>query len=248
MRQSESTKPVRNIRVTGKTPSKIRNHKIRASSNPRLVNREIHENSVTSFKGRKGQLMSSSKLGKIINEQTSNLLDQKERIQQIYDPSNLILKQSSNNIKISDEFPQIKNKNRTQNKIILNSENRSKNRYSQLQNNLSREILHNSGEWSNKQKKDNSEILARVPEGLMSTEVGRRENLDPEHLSRGKHEPSSQSLLGNIRMNQHRLKKQLVKDNSTMPIKYDTTAVISEEYSNFEDPFTQMYTNSILSG
>ena len=33
-----------------------------------------------------------------------------------------------------------------------------------------------------------------------------------------------------------------------MPIKYDTTAVISEEYSNFEDPFTQMYTNSILSG
>ncbi len=250
MRQSESTKPVRNMKISGKTPSKLRNSKIRASSNPRLGQRDMHSNSSTSFRGRKGQLMSSTKLGKIISEQTSNILEQKERIQQIYDPGNVILKSTASNIKVADEFPSIKNKNlNSASKVILNAENRGKKmRYSQLQSNISREIMHNSGEWSNKQKNENSEILGKIPQGLMSTDVGRRENLGEEDFSGAKNGATSHSLLGNIHPNQHRLKKQLLKDNSTVPIKYDTTAVISEEYSNFEDPFTQMYTNSILSG
>lgn len=194
--------------------------------------------------------MSSTKLGKIISEQTSNILEQKERIQQIYDPGNVILKSTASNIKVADEFPSIKNKNlNSASKVILNAENRGKKmRYSQLQSNISREIMHNSGEWSNKQKNENSEILGKIPQGLMSTDVGRRENLGEEDFSGAKNGATSHSLLGNIHPNQHRLKKQLLKDNSTVPIKYDTTAVISEEYSNFEDPFTQMYTNSILSG
>ncbi|CAI2367643.1 unnamed protein product [Moneuplotes crassus] len=239
MRQSESTKPVRNMRITGRTPSKMRNSKIRASSNPRLGKRDMHSNSSANFKGRKGQLMSSSKLGKIISEQTNNLLEQKERIQQIYDPGNVILKSTASNIKVADEFPSIKNKNlNSASKVIINPDNRGK---------KMREIMYNSGEWSNKQKKD-TEILGKIPQGLMSTEVGRRENLAAEDFSRAKNEATSHSLLGNMHPNEHRLKKQLLKDNSTVPIKYDTTAVISEEYSNFEDPFTQMYTNSILSG
>ena len=84
MRQSESTRPVKNTRITGRTPINKRNPKIRAFSNPRLGSRELHSNSSTTIKGRKGQLMSSSKLGKIISEQTNNLLEQKHRIKQIY--------------------------------------------------------------------------------------------------------------------------------------------------------------------
>ncbi|CAI2369572.1 unnamed protein product [Moneuplotes crassus] len=210
MRQSESTKPARNMRITDKPSSKVRNSKMRANSNPRLGNRDMHSNSSASFKGRKGQLMSSSKLGKIINDQTNNILEQKVRI---LNPGNISKKM----------------------------------RYSQLQYNDSREVLNNSGEWSNKIKV-NTEMFGKIPPGLMSTEVGKRKERGAEDFSRGKKEATSHSLLGNIHPNEHRLKKQLLKDNSTVPIKYDTTAVISEEYSNFDDPFTQMYTNSILSG
>jgi len=142
MRQSESTKPVRNLRGTGRTPNKIKGNKVRASSNPRLGSRDIHYNSSVNIKGRKGQLMSSSRLGKIINEQTSHLLEQKERIKEIYDPNNVILKSGSNNIKVTDEFPLIKNKNlNSASKVALNTEGRGINmRYSQLQSNISRDM------------------------------------------------------------------------------------------------------------
>ena len=252
MRQSESTKPVRNLGVTGRTPNKMENNKGRASSNPRLGGRDMHYNSSASIKGRKGKLMSSSKLGKMISEQTNNLLEQKERIKQIYDPRNVMLKPESNNIKVTDEFPSIKNKNlKIENKVILNNEARGLNmRYSQLQSNISRDKVGNSGEWKGKKNAIlNSEGMGKVPSGLISTEVGRREHLGAEDFSRiQRNEATSHSLLGNLSGNEHKLKEQLLKENSTVPIKYDTTAVISEEYSNFDDPFTQMYTNSILSG
>ena len=250
MRQSESTKPMRNMKITGKIPNKLRNSRIRASSNPRLSSKDMHNNSSVSIKGRKGQLLSSSKLGKIINEQTNNLMEQKERIKQIYDPGNVILKSTTNNIKVADEFPSIKNKNpNSASKVVLNSSNNNL-RYSQLQK-MPKQLMHNSGEWKGKNKHENSatELLIKAPQGLMSTDAGRRENMVAEEFARAaRNDQSSHSILGNLSGNQHKLKKQLTKENSTVPIKYDTTAVISEEYSNFDDPFTQMYSNSILSG
>lgn len=250
MRQSESTKPVRNTKITGRTPSKLRNSKMRASSNPKLGTRELHNSSSASIKGRKGQLMSSSKLGKIINDQTNHLLEQKQRIKQIYNPSNELLMSSASNIKVTDEFPSIKSKNLTSaNKAVKDDRNKSK-RYSQLQNRTN-DSGHNTEEWKGNQTHDqlsNSDIMHKVPEGLMSTDVGRRENIGVEDFARiDRNNVNSHSLLGNLSGAQHKLKKKLSKDNSTVPIKYDTTAVISEEFSNFEDPFTQMYTNSILS-
>lgn len=111
-----------------------------------------------------------------------------------------------------------------------------------------------------------SDLMHRVPEGLMSTDVGRRENMGIDEFARiQRNEATSHSLLGNLSGTDHK-KGRGFKENSTVSInlkkhnlnngyeqslsnmiKYDTTAVISEEYSNFEDPFTQMYTNSILS-
>jgi hypothetical protein len=251
MRQSESTKPVKNTRITGRTPIKQKNPKIRAFSNPRLGTRELHNNSSTSIKGRKGQLMSSSKLGKIISEQTNNLLEQKHRIKHIYNSSNGILIASASNIKVTDEFPTIKNKNPNYaNKALKDDSNTSK-RYSQMQHRTN-DSGHNTEEWKGNQTHDqlsNSDIMHKIPEGLMSTDVGRREDVEVDDFRRiARNESASHSLLGNLSGNQHKLKKKLSNDNSTAPIKYNTTAVISEEYSNFEDPFTQMYTNSILSG
>lgn len=124
-RQSESTKPSRQVRINGRTPSRLRNS--RASSNPRMNSRELHNNSSSSVKGRKGQLMSSSKLSKILSEQANIMFDQKERIKKIYEPINTALKPSSSNIKVSDEFPSIKSKhmpNMTQ--AVFHSDSRGK--------------------------------------------------------------------------------------------------------------------------
>lgn len=115
---------------------------------------------------------------------------------------------------------------------------------------------------------NNSEVLHKVPEGLLSTDVGRRENMGVEEFTRGpRNEATSHSLLGHLSGTDHKIKGRTTKDNATMSIntkkynmphgyeqslsnmiKYDTTAVISEEYSNYDDPFTHLYTNSILSG
>lgn len=110
MRQSESTKPQRNGRMLGKTPSKSKNTKLRASSNPRMMPKDIHNASSTSIRGRKGQLMSSSKIGKIISDQTNALMKQKDRIQRIYEPGKSAVLASSSNIKVTDEFPSINHK------------------------------------------------------------------------------------------------------------------------------------------
>lgn len=110
LRQSESTKPQRDGHIVGKTPNKARNSKMRASSNPRMGSRELHNMSSSSIKGRKGQLMSSSKIGKIINEQTTALMKQRERIKRIYEPDQSAIMASSSNIKVTDEFPSITSK------------------------------------------------------------------------------------------------------------------------------------------
>ena len=49
--------------------------------------------------------MSSSKIDKIISEQSKILNDQRERIRKIYDPKNLGSRLSSSNIRVTDEFP-----------------------------------------------------------------------------------------------------------------------------------------------
>jgi hypothetical protein len=195
--------------------------------------------------------MSSSKLGKIISEQTNNLLEQKHRIKQIYSTGNGILIASAGNIKVTDEFPSIKNKIPNHAHKALKDDSNTSKRYSQMQHRTN-DSAHNTEEWKGNQTNDqlsNSDIMHKIPEGLMSTDVGRREDVEVDDFRRiARNESTSHSLLGNLSGNQHKLKKKLSNDNSTVPIKYNTTAVISEEYSNFEDPFTQMYTNSILSG
>lgn len=156
---------------------------------------------------------------------------------------------------------------------ILTTDNRNKNqRYTQLgSHNQPNDSIHKTGEWKMNETQENmanSEILQKVSEGLLSTDVGRRENIGVEEFTRlPRNEATSHSLLGNLSGTDHKIKGRLSKENSTVSInlkkqvlphgyeqslsnmiKYDTTAVISEEYSNYEDPFTQMYTNSILSG
>lgn len=84
--------------------------RIRAYSNPRMHSKEVHNSSNNSLRGRKGQLMSATKIGKIVVEQNQALVDQREKIRKIYDPKNFGARSSSNNIRVTDEFPVI-NKN-----------------------------------------------------------------------------------------------------------------------------------------
>lgn len=145
----------------------------------------------------------------------------------------------------AEEFPPINNSNQNSaSKVVLNTNTNL--RYSQVQK-MSKELRNKTDTRKSKKENSGKELIRKVPQGLLSTDVSRREDSDDKNRM-ARNEATSHSLLGNLSGNQHKLKKQLTKENSTVPIKYDTTAVISEEYSNFEDPFTQMYTNSILSG
>lgn len=81
LRQSESTKPTRSTNIPSSNPKQLKNSKIRASSNPRLTSTGLNSSSVSNFKANKGHLISSSKIGKnMISDQSSRLLEQKERI------------------------------------------------------------------------------------------------------------------------------------------------------------------------
>lgn len=278
VRQSESTQPMRKSGLANETPKQAKNAKSRASSNPRMNSRDAHNNSSSSLKGRRGQLMSASKLGKIVNgKQAKNSVasNQRERIKKIYNPGNqLVAKHSSNNIMVSDEFPFIqKNNPKSGVNSSLSGDNRTKNmRYGKTHYDpKSSHSINKTGEWKVGKYKEyqlNSEMIKNANAMLPDSEEIRREGGGVDDYVRvQRNEGNSQSLLGNLSGGPN---KNMIgtssRENSTVSIrskknthhpgyeqslsnmiKYDTTAVISEEYSNYEDPFTQMYTNSILS-
>ena len=128
--------------------------RIRAYSNPRMNNKEMHNNSNNSLRGRKGMLMSATKIGKIISEQNQILIDQRERIRKIYDPKNLGTRSGSNNIRVTDEFPNIsKNLETGVNSSFTSDKRNSGQRY-----NLGEKMSYTSnktGEWSKQISKAN---------------------------------------------------------------------------------------------
>lgn len=215
--------------------------------------------------------MSATKIGKIIAEQSNALMDQRERIRKIYDPNNMAARSSSSNIKVTDEFPSINSKNMKNGVSGMNPSFTNDSRHiSQRYNNPNRKTADSMPRSEDKSKPEGnmiySDVKSKEIEG--ATELNRREPIGVEELIRAKrNDGASHSLLGNLSGTENRIAGVTSKENSTVSIKskktnfhngyeqslsnvikYDTTAVISEEYSNFEDPFTQMYTNSILSG
>jgi hypothetical protein len=257
MRQSESTKPNRQSKILGKTPSKMPYNRARASSNPRMGGtKEMHNVSSTSLQNRKGKLMSSSKLGKMITDQNNVIMDQKQRIQKIYEPNRTGMKSSSSNIKVADEFPSINGNSVKKSNHLDDHINKrfGQNGHGKIEDHLNKteeRIINDTSDGM-----INPGTLKMVAEGLMSTEVGRRENAGTDEFGRyAVKDTASHSLLSNMKEMDYKGRRDSSKDNSTFSIntkkqnlaKYDTTAVISEERSNFGDPFTQMYTNTILS-
>jgi hypothetical protein len=268
-RLSESTKPSRPSKVLGKTPSKVRYSRARASSNPRLgSNRENQNMSSSYMKGRKGRLMSSSRLGKIIADQSNAIFEQKERIKKIYEPNSTGLQ--NREYRIPEEFPSINNKH-LQKAVDLANQKIKNPRGAQGSHKKIIEQMNKTEERIISDTSDsmiNPNLLKRVTEGLLSTEIGRRENIGVEEfIHNPRKDATSHSLLGNLEETDYKVRRDSSKDNSTFSInakkhnmmngydpslsnliKYDTTAVISEERSNLDDPFTQMFSNTILTG
>ena len=93
------------------------------------------------------------------------------------------------------------------------SENLNKNqRYVQLHSSNTNDSFTTGPDKKYSKAKDqlnHSEIIQRVPEGLMSTEVGRRENARVEDFARlPRNDATSHSLLGNLSGTEQKLKKQ----------------------------------------
>lgn len=268
-RLSESTKPNRPSKMIGKTPSKSRYSRARASSNPRLGSNRDNQNMNSSFmRGRKGRLMSSSKIGKIIADQSSAMFEQKDRIKKIYEPNSTGLQNREYNIQ--EEFPSINNKHLQKHVDLVNQKSKnprgaqgSHKKIIEQMNKTEERIINDTSD-----SMINPSLLKRVTEGLLSTETGRRENIGVEEfIHNNRKDATSHSLLGNLEETDYKVRRDSSKDNSTFSInakkqnmmngydpslsnliKYDTTAVISEERSNLDDPFTQMFSNTILSG
>ena len=119
-----------------------------------MHNKEVHNSSNNSLRGRKGQLMSATKIGKIVEQQSQIFVDQREKIRKIYDPKNIGARSSSNNIRVTDEFPVI-NKNMD---IGVNSSFTGDMRNSGQRYNLGDRMSHTTnktGDWNKQGSKTN---------------------------------------------------------------------------------------------
>jgi hypothetical protein len=272
-RLSESTKPVRRNGPVGQTPSKSKQSRGRASSNPRTGVRESFNQSATSLKSRKGKMMSATKLNKIVNGKNSKhqlIIDQRDRIRKIYNPTNLALKSSSSNIMVSDEFPSIKSKNsKTGMSTSFNAGSRlNKSRHStQIKESNTNDFINSTGEWKANQYIDNvgNPLLA---EGGMVRDANQGDIMGHDDMAKlPRNDIASHSLIGNLSGKGKLVTGASSQDISTVSInakkngfpngyeqslsnmiKYDTTAVISEEFSNNEDHMTHLMMQSILQG
>ena len=211
--------------------------------------------------------MSATKIGKIIAEQSKLLLDQRDKIRKIYNPNNLGIRSSSNNIRANDQFPSIKNKNLEK---AINS-SFTGDTLGQRSNNLGEKLSYSSNrskEWKKRGSKANLAYSdSKKIENEVNNHTGIRKQAEVSDLIRTNwNDINSLSFVGNMGGTDWGMIERAAKENATMSIKakkqmypqwyeqslsnnkkYDTTVVMSEKLSGLEMPFTQMYTYSILS-
>lgn len=196
-RDSESTQPLRHSYFAGGTPSKMRNHRMRASSNPKMGHGAEGSGSI---RGRRGQLMSASRQGRVVNGKqmkSSYISNQRGRIRKIYNP-NREHGSSKPNIMVTDEIPSLKNR-----KSGLNSSLTSDGRFkgSRYSNSKKRGSNSHTGEWNLSQYQDSgigSDIHLNHSDAMISND-GRRENVRVEEFAIvNRNNTTAQSLLGNL--------------------------------------------------
>lgn len=207
-------------------------------------------------------------MNRIVNGKQSKhqiIMDQRERIRKIYNPTNLGLKSCSSNIMVSDEFPSIKNKNgKNGMNSSFNSGSRLKSRHSSnMKESHSKEFINNTGEWKVNQYSD--QVINPLSEGLLGNTNGKREApICAEETSKiPRNDVASHSLIGNLSGKGKLITGASSQDVSTVSIntkknnlqngyeqsitnmiKYDTTAVISEEFYSNDDRLTHMLMNN----
>ena len=211
--------------------------------------------------------MSATKIGKIIAEQSKLLLNQRDKIKKIYNPNNLGIRSSSNNIRASNEFPLINNKNVE--KAINSSFNGE--HFGQRTNNFGDKLSYSSSKEGKKRDSRTNLIYSDSKninsEALNTNDSNIRKQLGVSEMIRTNwNEANSLSILGNISGVDLRAIEKAAKENATMSIKakkqkyyqhyeqslsnkmkYETTVAMSEKYPNLEGQHPQMYTYSILS-
>lgn len=211
--------------------------------------------------------MSATKIGKIIAEQSKMLLNQRDKIKKIYNPNNAGIRSSSNNLRASNEFPLINNKNVE--KAINSSFNGE--HFGQRSNNLGDKLSYTSSRDGKKRDSRTNLVYSDTKnvtsEALNTNDSNLRKQFGVSELIRTNwNDANSLSLLGNISGVDLRMIEKAAKENATMSIKskkqkhcqyyeqslsnnmkYDTTVAMSEKYPNIEAQHAQMYTYSILS-